>query len=133
MTVFLVTNRSEVLSVDVTGSTGSALLDVAKVNMLKFTESGRKENFLIEPFTKAFDKGCSFLYDPISVLKDVDAVPVVEPITPEDRASCISDAEIGSRLQQELFGQSTVTRTLNLIIDEEDLAPGGAQELEFMQ
>jgi hypothetical protein len=45
MTVFLVTNRSEVLSVDVTGSTGSALLDVAKVNMLKFTESGRKENF----------------------------------------------------------------------------------------
>jgi hypothetical protein len=98
MTVFLVTNRSEVLSVDVTGSTGSALLDVAKVNMLKFTESGRKENFPIEPYTQAFDKGCTFLYDPISVLKDVDAVPVVEPITPEDRANCIDDNEIGRRL-----------------------------------
>jgi hypothetical protein len=59
------------------------------------------------------------------VLKDVDAVPVVEPITSEDRSSCIDDAEIGRRLQTELFGESEITRTLNFVIDEEDLAPGG--------
>ena len=126
MTVFLATDRSEVLSVGVTGSTGSALLDIAKISMLKFTESGRKENFPIEDYSKSFEKGCTFLYDPISVLKDADAVPVVEPITPEDRANCIGDAEIGRRLQNELFGASSVTRTLNFVIDEEDLAPGGA-------
>jgi hypothetical protein len=54
MTVFLATNRSEVLSVDVTGSTGSALLDIAKVSMLKFTESGRKDNIALDGYTKSF-------------------------------------------------------------------------------
>jgi hypothetical protein len=101
MTVFLATNRSEIVSVDVKGSTGSALLDISSVSMLKFTESGRKENFNLDEYSKEFEKGCSFLYDPQthSGKDNIEPVPIVEPITAEERASCLTDDKVSKRLQ----------------------------------
>lgn len=122
------------MSVDVKGSTGSALLDISSVSMLKFTESGRKENFNLDEYSKEFDKGCSFLYDPQETKdkNNIDQVPIVEPITAEERASCLTDEKVGKRLQTQLFGQSNITRTLNFAVAEEDLAAGGEKELLHM-
>ena len=103
MTVFLLTDRTELLSVEVKGSTGSALIDISKITMYKLTESGRKEQFTIDTYDpKDFTKGCSFLFDsvvpqtPEQARFNID--PGIEPVIAEERATCLSDAAVAKRL-----------------------------------
>jgi hypothetical protein len=127
MTVFLTTNRSEIYTVDVTGTTGSALLDISGINMQKFLNSGRQMGIPVNGHEKVFMKGCAFIFDPKVEEK-------FEPIKAEERANCLSEEQVGTRLQSELFGaQSNITRVVKLTVNEEDLAPGGATELAHIQ